>query len=115
METIIVNSSELSLLAEARQIINSSNGSITLDHAFKLAKTRDTLLGKLRSGIAYFQFIKRDGSIRNAIGTLNPRNYEYEFKTESAPNENPLIVKYWDIEKKGWRSVKVETIQSIAL
>jgi hypothetical protein len=55
-----------------------------------------------------FSFFKKDGSRRNAIGTLNEKLIPEESKTlkskdPSANNGDNL--KYYDLEKKAWRSL----------
>ena len=56
-----------------------------------------------------FQFRKKDGTIRDAIGTrdlekmIQEDGKKYEFKTSGKP-ECPTTLGYWDLEKKMWRS-----------
>lgn len=79
----------------------------TFGDALKAAWNRIKLTTQLRKGIAYFSFLKKDGSIREAIGTLNGTNFEYKTKG-SHRRFNAAIVKYYDIEKRAFRSFKVE-------
>ena len=57
-----------------------------------------------------FQFKKKDGTIRDAIGTrdlekmIQEDGKRYEFKTAGKP-ECPTTLGYWDLEKKAWRSM----------
>ena len=56
-----------------------------------------------------FQFKKKDGTIRDAVGTRNLEmmvqedGSQYEFKTSGKP-ECPTTLGYWDLDKKMWRS-----------
>lgn len=56
-----------------------------------------------------FQFKKKDGTIRDAVGTRNLEmmvqedGKKYEFKTAGKP-ECPTTLGYWDLDKKMWRS-----------
>lgn len=56
-----------------------------------------------------FQFRKKSGEVRDAVGTRNLEmmiqedGKRYEFKTEGKP-ECPTTLGYWDLEKKAWRS-----------
>jgi len=84
----------------------------TFSEALKAAWKRIKLVAALKSGIAYFSFTKKDGSIREAIGTLNPTNFTYTAKG-TAKKINLTIVKYWDIEKRAYRSLKIENLLSI--
>ena len=57
-----------------------------------------------------FQYRKKDGTIRDAVGTRNLKmmvqedGKQYEFKTTGKP-ECPTTLGYWDLEKKAWRSL----------
>lgn len=59
-----------------------------------------------------FQYRKKDGTIRNAIGTLCRSlmvladNTMWEPKGEAKP-ENPALLTYFDCDAKGWRSCQV--------
>ena len=60
-----------------------------------------------------FSFKKKDGSIREAVGTLDrsrmiqPDGHMWEPKgTEKAP-EQDLFVKYWDCMVQAWRQFNV--------
>lgn len=56
-----------------------------------------------------FQFRKKSGEVRDAVGTRNLEmmiqedGKRYEFKTEGKP-ECPTTLGYWDLDKKAWRS-----------
>ena len=56
-----------------------------------------------------FQFRKKDGSIRDAIGTRNrdlmilPSGDKWEPVGAQKP-ECPTTISYWDLEKQMWRS-----------
>lgn len=67
------------------------------------------LLQKLQEGAVKFAFRKQDGTIREALGTLNTELFHYEFKTNGKVS-NPDIIKYWDLEKESWRCFHVEDL-----
>ena len=77
-----------------------------LKHAWYFEHFRD----KLRSGIYRFSYFKTDGSIREAIGTLNfdliPE--EHHPKSLSAArsdsSEEYSSFRYYDLDANGWRS-----------
>lgn len=66
------------------------------------------LESKMLEQAVKFQFKKKDGTIRDAIGTLRrdlmtlADGALWEPKGESKP-ENPGIVKFFDLEAQGWR------------
>lgn len=74
-------------------------------NAFKLREA-------LKAGVVNFRFTKADGSIREAVGTLDSNLFEYEAKGEAKPN--PMLVRFWDLEKSEFRCCKVEKIFKIA-
>lgn len=83
----------------------------------------DTLIGKeierfkkeLRKGEVKFKYYKVNGDIRDAVGTLNPDI----IGKENMPNGDKEInysdynIRYFDLEKKDWRSFKVSNLISI--
>lgn len=66
----------------------------------------DTLAEKLQNGIADFCFIKKDGSIRRAKGTLKAEYFSVMPKGVRPPN--PAVYTYYDIEKDSFRCFKPE-------
>jgi hypothetical protein len=74
---------------------------------------RYKLIQRMRDGIAYFSFVKADNSTRYAIGTLRDGNFSYENKGASK-KENPLQVKYFDVERKAFRSLNLTRLIEIA-
>ena len=63
---------------------------------------------KMLEGAVCFQFRKKDGTIRNAVGTLFRELMKladgtmWEPKGESKP-EPASIIRYFDLDKKEWR------------
>lgn len=59
-----------------------------------------------------FSFKKKDGSIREAVGTLDRSKMEcedgtlWEPKGEAKPDV-PSLLKYWDLVQMGWRCFNV--------
>jgi len=60
----------------------------------------------------YFSYLKKDGTRRNALGTLNPKCIPDEFRLDTSINEdkhfNGTNLKYFDLEKNGWRSLSYD-------
>lgn len=73
---------------------------------------------KMLEGAVAFQFKKKDGTVRNAVGTLCRRlmkladNTFWEPKGPAKP-ECPSIVKYFDCDKKEWRSFSVTSLIAV--
>lgn len=80
----------------------------------------DVLREKLQQGEVNFVFKRVDGSRRAAVGTTNPDLIPLDLLGSQKTPEQSLeeqrsqgIVRYFDIEKEGWRSCKVENILEV--
>jgi hypothetical protein len=69
----------------------------------------------LRQGVCKVEFTKADGSNRVMMATLDsneipasPQNTGTGTRTKRAPNPNLMVV--YDVEAKGWRSFKVDSV-----
>ena len=72
----------------------------------------------LYEGIVLFQFIKKDGSTRHARGTTCPDLVPTDDapKGKRTPEQQEAYkrttVAFYDIDRKGWRSMRIDTIWS---
>lgn len=72
----------------------------------------------LYEGIVFFQFVKKDRSIRHARGTTCPDLVPVDNtpKGKRTPEQQALYerqtVAFYDIDKKTWRSMRIDTIWS---
>ena len=68
----------------------------------------------MHEGIVEFQYTKKDGTTRTAIGTLNESFIEENGGTPKGTGEAPAgTFPYWDVEAEGWRSFKNENFVEI--
>lgn len=75
----------------------------------------------LKNGIVEFSFVKKNGEIRNARGTRNidllmsidDSGFTESDKPKGIGVESDTSCPYWDLDKKAWRSVCVDSIISI--
>lgn len=72
--------------------------------------TIDELREKLHGDEAVeFAFVKKDHSIRDAVGTLNENLIPTEQHIIEDPSKGPIntggTLRYFDLEKKDWRAV----------
>ena len=79
--------------------------------ALSAAWSRFKLVRSLRKGLAYFSFSKATGEIREAIGTLAGNNFDYQYKGAKRTNK-PELVKYWDVQKRAFRSCRIDLLIS---
>ncbi len=80
---------------------NYSTFSDALKQAWKIIKLRM----KMKFSNVVFQYKKVDGSIRNAVGTLN-----VSYESKGGKSVNYSVVNYFDTESNGWRSFKSENL-----
>ena len=70
----------------------------------------------LYEGTVLFEFIKKDGTLRHARGTTCPDLVPADDtpKGKRTPEQQALYdrqtVAFYDIDKKGWRSMRIDTI-----
>ena len=76
------------------------------------------LESKMLEQAVRFQFKKKDGSLREAVGTLNrekmiqPDGSVWEPVGESKPDV-PTLVKYWDLTVQSWRCFNVFNLVAV--
>jgi len=63
------------------------------------------LRAKLRRGPFKFSFEKKDGTLREAYGTLNMELIPESNRPKTDQSSSPMIVPFYDLEKGAWRSV----------
>lgn len=56
----------------------------------------------------HFSYMKSDGSCRSALGTLNPRLIPETLKPRDASKNMGENLKYYDLEKRAWRSLQTD-------
>ena len=70
----------------------------------------------LNEGIVLFEFIKKDGALRHVRGTTCPDLIPVDNmpKGKRTPEQQALYnrttVAFYDIDSKGWRSMRIDTI-----
>lgn len=71
------------------------------------------LKGVLQTGIANVTFLKKDGSERRLLCTLLPSELPAQTDLEEAVQKktpNPEVLAVWDLENKGWRSFRYDSV-----
>ena len=72
----------------------------------------------LNEDVVLFEFVKKDGSIRHARGTTCPDLVPTDNMPQNkrTPQQQALYdrqtVAFYDIDKKGWRCMRIDTIWS---
>jgi hypothetical protein len=60
------------------------------------------------NGTAHFFYRKKDGTVREAWGTLLKKVVERNTNGLGYPRKHDGLVAYFDIEEQGWRSFRFE-------
>ena len=74
----------------------------------------DTLKAKMQNGTAHFWFKKLNGEIREAWGTTNHNLMANKILGNGYSGEQVNTVKYWDVEKGAFRSLRYESLIAVA-
>jgi hypothetical protein len=74
------------------------------------AQMIDLLKEKLRNGVAHFIYMKKDGTIREAWGTCSGQLMKATQNGRGLSGDMVNTIKYWDIEKGGYRSLRYENL-----
>ena len=69
--------------------------------------------GKMRGGVCHFVYVKKNGELREAFGTLTPALVEATTTGYGESRERYFTSAYYDCEKGGWRSFRWETIVKV--
>lgn len=84
----------------------------------KPADLNAKLVAQMHAGVAHFFFTKKDGSVREAYGTLKkeflerllgPQDDESQ-SSELVTNSDVTTQKYWDVEAGGFRAFNVSNL-----
>ena len=73
----------------------------------------ESLKRQMRSGVAHFVFMKKDGSLREAYGTTNRSLAEKHINGNGVSREFFSTTAYFDVEKGEWRSFRWENIVTV--
>lgn len=106
MNTTKISRSEVMTAAHS---MRRQNPSLTFGDCQKLAWKSIRLRSALRTGIINFCYTKENGEMRKATGTLNATYFQYESKGTDR-TENPMIVKYYDLDAGAFRSCRADRL-----
>lgn len=77
----------------------------------KLEIGTDNLRDLLREGVVDFEYEKKDGTLREAKGTLSPNHIPEDQHPQSDREKdlNGSNLKYWDLDRNAWRALSSNT------
>ena len=82
--------------------------------AMLIAPCTASTLGKMANGVAHFAFQKKDGSIREAFGTIQSNIAAAKTNGYGISRECFNTTAFFDIEKGEWRSLRWESLLWVA-
>ena len=105
METMVVVNG---MTAHRANVISARTGSAAM--GVVKAQMIDLLKEKLRNGVAHFLYMKKDGSLREAWGTCSGNLMRATQNGRGLSGDQVNTIKYWDVEKGGYRSLRYENL-----
>ena len=108
INTMVVNNAT----ARHANVIARRTGSVEMGMMKSLLI--DTLKAKLHNGTAHFWFRKLNGEIREAWGTTNHALMKNKIIGNGYSGEETNTVKYWDVERGAFRSLRYESLIAVA-
>jgi hypothetical protein len=104
VNTMVVNNAT----AARMKVIVHRTGDMTLSAA--KAMQIELLKIKMANGVAHFAFLKKDGTIREAFGTIQSNIAAAKTNGFGVSRECFNTTAYFDVEKGEWRSFRWENL-----
>ena len=111
METTIITASNNALIARHIAVIAAKKGSALMGSAKALLI--EEAKRQMRAGTCHFIYMKKDGSLREAFGTLNAALCNKHINGRGQSPENWGCSCYFDVEKGQFRSFRWQNIIDI--
>lgn len=89
-----------------------TNG-LGMSEALKLAWANLRLRNEMKNRIVHFRFIRVDGSVREAVGTLDSRLMP-PLKDKAEGTRSNAVQVYYDLERGGFRCYRKANLISVA-
>lgn len=100
-----VNSSEIARLAAKNVVMNNSDMLTATSKGVQLETMKKRMM---RGEVVRFAYMKLDGSVRIAVGTLQKQAVEANIEGTGIPKRYIGMFAYLDLEKMAWRGFKEE-------
>ena len=111
METTIITATNSPLIARHIAVIAAKKGSALMGSAKALLI--EEAKRQMRAGTCHFIYMKKDGSVREAFGTLNAALCNKHINGRGQSPENWGCSCYFDVEKGQFRSFHWQNIIDI--
>lgn len=108
VNTMVINNAT----AARMKVIANRTGDTILSAA--KAMQIELLKSKMANGVAHFAFLKKDGSVREAFGTIQSNIASAKINGNGICRECFNTTAYFDVEKGEWRSFRWENLVWVA-
>lgn len=98
-----LSTSEITRYAVKNIVMNSSDTITAISKAAELETMKKRMM---RGEVVRFAYMKLDGTVRVAVGTLQPQAVEANVKGTGIPKRYYGMFAYLDLEKMAWRGFK---------
>ena len=100
-----ISTNEVARYAAKNIVLNNSDMLTATSKAIELETMKKRMM---RGEVVRFAYMKLDGSVRVAVGTLQPQAVEANIKGTGIPKRFYGMFAYLDLEKMDWRGFKEE-------
>ena len=105
MKSIQIRTSEVARYAAKNVVVNGSDMLTATSKGIALETMKKRMM---RGECVRFAYLKKDGSVRVAVGTLQPQAVEANVKGTGIPKRFYGMFAYLDLEKMDWRGFREE-------
>lgn len=88
--------------------IQRQNPTASFSWCLRKAWAAHKLRARMQKGAEKFEFIKADGTVRFAVGTLDETQIAYEAK--GGRKSGPAVIAYFDLEVGEFRSFRIDRL-----
>jgi len=88
--------------------IKRQNPTATFSWCLRKAWAAHNLRQRMQKGVEKFEFIKADGTVRFAIGTLDANQISYEAKGGRKSSDSTIV--YFDLDANEFRSFRIDRL-----
>ena len=100
-----LNTNEIVRISVKNVVMNGCDAITAISKATELETMKKRMM---RGEVVKFAYMKLDGSVRVAVGTLQPQAVEANVKGTGIPKRYFGMFAYLDLEKMAWRGFKEE-------
>lgn len=100
-----ISTNEVARYAAKNIVVNNSDSLTAISKAFELEVMKKRMM---RGEVVRFAYMKLNGSVRVAVGTLQPQVVQANVNGNGIPKRFYGMFAYLDLEQMAWRGFKEE-------